>query len=79
MLTSSHPRATNSMAKLTAAERNALPSSDFVFPKTREYPIHDKSHAMNALARSSGKPEEAAVKAAVRRRYPGLMGPAGQA
>jgi hypothetical protein len=83
MLTSSLVRATNPMAKLTTEQRKALPKSDFVFPDkapgSGSYPIPDKSHAMNALARSAGKPEEAAVKAAVRRRYPGLMGPAGQA
>ena len=60
------------MAKLSTKARNALPSSAFVFPKTRRYPIHDKSHARNALARSSGKSEEGKVRAAVNRRYPGL-------
>ncbi len=60
------------MAKLTTATRNALPSSAFVFPKDRSYPIHDVNHARDALARSSGKPEESAVRSAVERRYPGL-------
>lgn len=60
------------MAKLTSATRNALPASAFVFPETRRYPIHDQAHARDALARSSGKPEEAAVRAAVRRRFPGI-------
>lgn len=58
------------LATLTSAARDALPASAFVFPKKRAYPIHDKSHAANALARSKGKPEHAAVAAAVRRRYP---------
>lgn len=58
------------MAKLTTEERDKLPSSAFVFPKTREYPIHDESHARDALSRSAGKPEETAVRAAVRKRYP---------
>ncbi len=40
------------MAKLTAAERNALPASDFAGPN-RSYPINDKSHAANAKARAS--------------------------
>ncbi len=57
---------------LSAAARKNLPSSAFVFPKDRRYPIHDKSHAANALARSSGKPEEGKVRAAVCRRYPDL-------
>lgn len=60
------------LSKLTAAARKALPASSFVFPKSRRYPIHDKAHAENALARSAGKPEHAVVKAAVRKRYPNL-------
>ncbi len=63
------------MAKLTTAARNALPPTAFVFPKQRRYPIHNISHARNALARASGKPEEAAVRAAVKRRYPSLGAP----
>ena len=58
------------LSVLTAAQRKALPTSAFVFPKKRAYPIHDKVHAANALARSKGKPEHAAVVAAVRARYP---------
>jgi hypothetical protein len=60
------------MAKLTAAARKKLPSSSFVFPATRSFPIHDLNHARDALARASGQPEEATVKAAVYRRYPQL-------
>ena len=40
------------MAKLTTAERNKLPDSDFAGPN-RSYPIMDKSHARNAKARVS--------------------------
>lgn len=40
------------MAKLTTAERNALPSSDFAGPH-RSYPINDKAHAANAKSRAS--------------------------
>ena len=58
------------MAKLTTAKRESLPTGDFVFPKTRRYPIQDAAHARDALARSSGKPEHAEVVAAVRRKYP---------
>lgn len=57
------------LAKLTKASRKALPASDFVFPKTRRYPIHDKAHAHAALIDSLGKPEHAIVVAAVRKRY----------
>jgi hypothetical protein len=60
------------MAKLTTAERKNLPSKAFVFPSTRRYPIHDANHARNALARASGKPEEAKVKAAVHKKFPNI-------
>jgi len=33
------------MTKLTHAEREDLPKGDFVFPKTRRYPIEDAAHA----------------------------------
>lgn len=59
-------------AKLSTEARNDLPASAFVFPETRRYPIHDISHARNALARSAGKPEEGKVRAAVERKYPEL-------
>jgi hypothetical protein len=58
------------MTKLTYAKRENLSKGDFVFPKTRRFPIEDAAHARDALARSSGKPEHAAVVAAVRRKYP---------
>lgn len=60
------------LARLTAAERAALPKSAFVFPGKRAYPIHDQHHAAFALAVSKGRPEAATVRAAVRRRYPTL-------
>lgn len=62
-------------SKLTYAERKALPSKDFVYPKTRRYPIENKSHARNALARVSqfGTPEEKRkVCRAVHKRYPSI-------
>ena len=40
------------MAKLTTAERNALPDSDFAGPN-RSYPVEDKAHAANAKSRVS--------------------------
>ncbi len=54
------------MARLTSQARRKLPKSDFVFPKERAYPIPDKSHARNALARVAqhGSP---AMKKKVRR------------
>jgi hypothetical protein len=60
------------MAKLHAAARNALPSKDFALPGERKYPIEDRSHAANAKARASGKPEQGRVDAAVARKYPNM-------
>lgn len=63
------------MAKLTSAQRKALPSSDFVEPKQRKYPIEDKSHARNALARVSqhgSAKEKSMVRGAVSRKFPGI-------
>ena len=63
------------MAKLTAARRNALPTSTFAVPGRRAYPIPDASHARNALARVSqhgSSAEKAAVRAKVHRKFPGI-------
>jgi hypothetical protein len=60
------------MSKLTSKKRNSLPASTFVEPGKRAYPIPDASHARNALARASGKPVEAKVKAAVAKKFPGI-------
>lgn len=60
------------MAKLKAAERNALPDSDFALPDERAYPVEDHGHAVAALSRveANGTPEEKAkVRAAVRSRF----------
>ncbi|NHN84867.1 hypothetical protein GOB93_09465 [Acetobacter musti] len=40
------------MSKLSTEERNALPDSAFALPG-RRYPIPDKTHARDALARAS--------------------------
>lgn len=61
------------MARLTTAERDALPASDFAIPESRDYPIQNASHARDALARvaADGTPaEQARVRAAVAKRYP---------
>lgn len=62
------------MAKLTAAKRNALPSREFVFQKSRKFPINDPNHARNALSRAAAKggSVEAKVRAAVHRKYPSI-------
>lgn len=61
------------MARLSAADRRALPRLDYVFPAKApgpgSYPIPDHKHAVAALMLSHGKPEEAAVHAAVRRKF----------
>lgn len=62
-------------AALTAAERDALPASDFIFPETREYPYHNVSHARNALSRGaqheSGE-RLATIRRKVHARYPDI-------
>lgn len=67
------------MSKLTAAARKQIPKGDFAVPskapKSGSYPIEDRSHAANALARSSGKPVAAKVRAAVKRKYPDMGKP----
>ena len=59
------------MARLTAADRKKIPPKDFALSGGR-YPIENASHARNALARSSGKPVAAKVRAAVERKYPDM-------
>ena len=62
------------MSKLNAAARNALSDRDFALPH-RTYPIPDENHARVALSRISqhGTPaEQARVKAAVHRKFPGI-------
>lgn len=45
------------MAKLTAAKRKKIPSSQFAGPD-RSYPVPDKSHAANAKARATQQVEK---------------------
>lgn len=68
------------MSNLNSAQRKALPKADFAVPSKAgtpqgkaqggSYPIPDKAHAVNALARSSGKPVAAQVKAKVAKKFP---------
>lgn len=73
------------MAKLSASQRKNLPKSDFAMPakaKTAKgkaasgsYPIPDRAHAQNALARVAqhGSPaEKAAVRKKVAAKYPDM-------
>ena len=61
------------MAKLTSKERNSLPASDFAGPD-RSFPVNDKNHARNALARASQfHPElKAKIRAKVHRKFPDI-------
>ncbi len=61
--------------KLGTKERRKLRKKDFGLPGKRKYPIPDKAHARNALARvaQNGTPaEQKKVKAAVKRRFPSI-------
>jgi hypothetical protein len=72
------------MARLSARQRQALPSKSFALPGRGEgpggkgagsYPIPDLSHARNALARVSqhGTPaEKATVRRKVAQKFPGI-------
>ena len=59
---------------LTTLGRKHIKEDNFALPDKR-YPIHDKAHARNALARVAqfGTPEEQAkVKAAVHAKFPDM-------
>jgi hypothetical protein len=64
------------MAKsLKTKDRNKLSRKSFALPGKRKYPIPDKTHARNALARvaQNGSPaEQKKVRAAVKKRFPSL-------
>jgi len=60
--------------KLTAAGRKQIAPKNFALPGGR-YPIHDKSHARNALSRVSqhgSQAEKAKVRAKVHAKYPDI-------
>jgi hypothetical protein len=62
------------MSLLKAKQRNALPSKDFAGPD-RSYPIPDKSHARNALARASqfaSAGEKEKIDAKVHSKFPSI-------
>jgi hypothetical protein len=63
------------MSKLSYQQRKRLPAKDFVFPMIRKYPIENKAHARNALARVSAYGdafEKAMVCRAVAKKYPSI-------
>lgn len=56
-------------------ERKKLSKKDFALPGKRKYPIPDKAHARNALARvaqNGTEKEQQKVRAAVRKRFPSI-------
>lgn len=58
--------------KLTSTARKALPTSTFAVPSKRKYPINDKNHARNALARVSqfgNSSEKAEVRKKVKSKF----------
>lgn len=58
---------------LDAADRKEMPKSQFVFPKTKRYPVEDEAHARAALSRvaADGSPaEQAMVRKVVRDKFP---------
>lgn len=59
------------MSKLTARARARIKPSNFAGPN-QSYPIEDRSHAVNALARASGKSVQSEVDAKVYAKYPSL-------
>lgn len=64
------------MAKdLSTKDRKKLSKKSFALPGKRKYPIPDKAHARNALARVAqhGTPaEQRKVRAAVKKRFPSI-------
>jgi len=73
------------MAKLSQSGRAKIPTSNFAIPsraktagakkQSGNYPIQDASHARNALSRVAqhgSSSEKAQVRAAVKRKYPGI-------
>jgi hypothetical protein len=60
---------------LSTKDRKKLSRKSFALPGKRKYPIPDKDHARNALARVAqhGTPaEQREVKAAVKKRFPSI-------
>lgn len=64
------------LAVLDAQQRSNLKPGDFALPPDG-YPMHDKAHAANALARAeqhASPADKATIKARVCKRWPGLPG-----
>jgi hypothetical protein len=62
------------VARLTSKGRKKIKGSNFALPG-RRYPVHDRSHARNALSRVSQHgtaSEKAQVRRKVKAKYPGI-------
>lgn len=62
------------MSELTSKGRSHIAAGNFALPG-RRYPIHDKAHARNALARVAQHgtaAEKKTVRAAVHSKFPGI-------
>jgi hypothetical protein len=60
---------------MTGKQRKKLPKSSFALPGKRKYPIPDKSHARNALARAAqneSKSNQKKIRAKVTKKFPSL-------
>ena len=61
--------------ELTSKARKNIPTGEFALPAQRKYPIHDRIHARNALARVAqhGTPsEKSEVRSKVHAKYPDI-------
>lgn len=61
--------------ELSTKDRKKLSKRSFALPEKRKYPIPDKAHARNALARVAQhgtKAEQKKVKAAVQKKFPSI-------
>lgn len=64
-----------STKKLSAKSRSKMSKKSFALPGKKAYPIHDNSHARNALARVAQhgtKAQQKTVRRAVTKKYPSL-------
>jgi len=60
---------------LSAKDRKKLGKKSFALPGRRKYPIPDKAHARNALARVAQhgtRAEQKEVRTAVKKRFPSI-------
>lgn len=63
------------MARLSTRGRKRLKKSSFALPGKRAYPINDRAHARNALARVSQfgtAAQKRTVRRAVKRKFPSI-------